>query len=193
MELLSATCAAGFVVVLAHVHAVRRDLSPVQHSLSAYLTDQTRKPLAIGYALLEIALISLGVATAIAAPRNALTLIGAALCIVAGIMLALVALTSRRSATGAEQRSQLLVRTHRFSAWAAFLLAIASMSCAAWQSWTQGGQSRLMLGILTACAIALFAAVVRGPGPRYGLWQKLLVMDVVAWLCFEAVTSLAGA
>lgn len=192
LALFSAICSGAFVATFAYVHVVRRDLNPMQRSLSTYLTDHTRKLLAVGYTLLSVALVLQGIATALAASRDAAIGISAATCIAAGIMLAPVALTSRRSATGDELRPQFSILAHRCSSWAAFLLAIASMTCATLRSWEQSAQSRFMLGIMTGCAIALFGAVMRGPGACYGLWQKLLVIDIVAWLCFEAATVLTS-
>jgi hypothetical protein len=192
LALLAAICCSGFIAVFAYVHVVRRDLSPMQHSLSTYLTDPTRKTLAIGYALLAFAFISQGIVRAIVPSSSSLSALDAAMSIAAGVLLAPVALTSRRSTTGDERRSQSSVLVHRYSAWSAYLLAISAMACATLGSLDQPGPSHIVFGVLTAFAIALFAATARGSVACYGLWQKLLVMDIVAWLCFEAASSLTA-
>jgi Protein of unknown function (DUF998) len=181
-------------LVLAIVsHFMRRDLSPIEKPLSAYLSGGSRRVGLACYAALALGIASFAVASAMRAPFG--NLLGGVLFlyVLAVAFILITAVTARTGLSLGFDENPRVRWWHRKSAYAAFLAAIIAIVLHTWL-WRNERFLRTSWPLLTALSaimVGLFLVLPFVPVKFNGAVQKFLILCVLAWFSWVALLTLA--
>jgi hypothetical protein len=185
--LLSACSVAVFACVCAAVQFLRGDLDWIDAPLSYYLVGPFGAVVMEAYLALSVGLVTLGLGFRCALEASARSAAPLALFAVAGLALALTALSEPAKAHGNAMEWELV---HRLAAMTTFLcVTVAMMLQSYWMRFDTNWRDHFVFAFVLAAAafivLWIYALVHSLP---HGLAQKAVIALIVAWLGWASLT-----